>query len=167
MMYDSPNAIAALPAVLRERLRPLLPERAFLRRDRGDALFVTNAPALSGDPSLQTALEAAGFLCETRGSLLRIAPDPDLLLALEQAHSPCDFLSMSLTRLRGRTPCAEALALFAQGIRLLEHAAPSDTEVYVRRTHQLAALCLRKNLGGAYACALICHTLKTRKESTI
>ena len=159
--------LTTLPAVLRIRLGPLLPERAFLRRDRGDALFITNAPALADCTPLLTSLGTAGFLCETRGNLMRISPGPNFLVALEQALAPCDFLSQSLERLRGRIPCAEALALFAQGIRLLEHAAPSDTDGYVRRTRQLAAICLRKKLGGAYACALICHTLKTRKESII
>ena len=35
---------------LRGELRPLLPERAFLKRDRGDALLISNAPAFGCTP---------------------------------------------------------------------------------------------------------------------
>lgn len=157
-------ALETLPVLLRERLRPLLPERAFLRRDRGDALFVTNAPLLSDDPSWKPALEAAGFLWEPHGGLMSIFPSPDLLLTVERESPPTDFLTASLERLRAKDPCSEALRLFTRGLRLLEHSAPSDRSDYVRCTRQLAALCLRTHQGGAYACALICQALNPERS---
>lgn len=149
--------LCRLPAQLRETVRPLLPERAFLRRDRGDALFVTNAPCFADAPALQNSLEAVGFVCAKRGGVLRISPGSALLTSLEVRWPPPDFFCASLARLRGREPCGDALDLFALGVRLLEHAGTAD---YSRRARQLAAVCLRENLGGAYACALIDFVLR-------
>ena len=50
---------------MRAAARAALPPRAFLRRDRGKALFVTNAPAFN--PALR---EIPGFTAERRGGLL-------------------------------------------------------------------------------------------------
>ena len=142
-----------LPALLRERLRPLLPERAFLRRARGDATFITNAPQWA-----DVSLEARGFRCAQQGALLLISPGPQLLTDCEMNHpDPPDFLCRTLLRFRGQPPCEEAIDLFAVGARLLEHADENEARLYDHRVRSLAAVCLRKNLGGAYGCALLAH----------
>ncbi len=136
---------------LRSILRAMLPERAFLHRARGEAAFVTNAQA-----SILPALEEAGFICRRINGLIEISPGAGFLLAYEESHpDPKDDLSLSLLRFRGRTPCPRALTLFAVGIRLEEHAAPGEAFIYDRDVRRLAALCLRENLGGAYACACL------------
>jgi hypothetical protein len=163
-MNDLISELRTLPELLRRRLVPLLPERAFLRRDRGDALFVTNAPLFADAAALSGMLSAQGFLCRISGSLMTVSPGPGLLLAQESLPAP-DFLCASLERLRGRPVCEEAVSLFALGIRLLEHAAPDEPADYTRRVRRLAALCLRQNLGGAYSCALIAHVLNHGKET--
>ena len=51
----------ALAAAMRGEIAAMLPERAFLRRDRGDALFVTNAPAFSDAGALTERLCRGGM----------------------------------------------------------------------------------------------------------
>ena len=144
-----------LPAQLREILRPLLPERAFLRRARGDATFITNAPMFA-----ELSLESHGFLCSHQGTLLTLSPGAQFITEFELNHpSPPDFLCRTLLRFRGQTPCEDAITLFAVGVRLLEHADANEARLYDRRVRNLAAVCLRKNLGGAYACALLAHQI--------
>lgn len=144
-----------LPASLREQLRLLLPERAFLHRARGDAAFVTNAPRFG-----EIHPEAHGFRCCEENGLLFISPGAQMLTAFELAQ-PCpdDFFCRSLLRFRRQTPCEESLNLFAVGIRLLESADGNEARLYCHRARNLAAVCLRKNLGGAYACALLAHQI--------
>ena len=106
---------------MRAALRALLPPRAFLRRDREDALFVTNAPAF--DPGLR---DLPGFLAERRGPLLAVLPDASWVTRVERrCPEPPDGLSASLVRFRGQVPDRENLALFARGAKLLD--APGAT----------------------------------------
>ena len=150
-----PDDIWSLPAQLRRLLRPLLPERAFLHRARGGATFLPGAPRHTTDPLLPR-FEAAGFRCILQGSCLLLSPGPALLTGFELNHpEPPDFLCASLLRFRGRPPCEESLALFAIGVRQLESGDAREREQYARRVRSLAAVCLRKDLGGAYACALL------------
>ena len=147
----------ALAAAMRGEIAAMLPERAFLRRDRGDALFVTNAPAFSDAGALTERLCRAGWRVQTRGGLLAVLPGADMIDQFERARpDPPDFLTRSLTRLRGLPVCSEALTVFAEGLRRAEHGGAED---YDRRARQLAALCLRRSCGGAYACAVILYDL--------
>lgn len=147
----------SLVAAMRGEVAAMLPERAFLRRDRGDALFVTNAPAFSDASALTERLCRAGWRVQTRGGLLAISPGADMADQFERARpEPPDFLTRSLKRLRGLPVCGEALAVFAEGLRRAEHGGAED---YDRRVRQLAALCLRRSCGGAYACAVILYDL--------
>lgn len=140
-----------LPAVLREMLRPLLPERAFLRRARGDATFVTNASRFG-----EIRLDENRFRVREENGLLFISPGAEFLTELELSHpDPADFFCRSLLRFRGQAPCEDALDTFAVGVRLLENADENEARRYDHRVRNLAAVCLRKNLGGAYACALL------------
>lgn len=154
-----------LPTDYRARIRPLLPERAFLRRDRGDALFITNAPMLSDADVLVRQLQTRGFTGIPAGGLLRIRPGQALVAQLELDCAPPDYFCQTLSRFRGRTPSDRSLELFARGVQLLECADPDRVREYIRQTRQLAALCLRKPQGGAYACALIAHSLETERSN--
>ena len=155
----------SLPSQLRETLRPVLPARAFLRRDRGGALFITNAPRFADADGLMHHLQMRGFLCSHDNGFLRISPGPKHLTDFELAHEPPDFFCQSLLRLRGASPSNDALSLFSRGIQLLESADPGSIAVYLRQTRQLAALSLRNRQGGAYACALIAHILETERST--
>ena len=148
----------ALVAAMRGEVAAMLPERAFLRRDRGDALFVTNAPAFADADALAERLCRAGWRVQARGGLFALSPGADMVDQFERARpEPPDFLTRSLKRLRGLSICDEALAVFAEGLRRAEHGGAED---YGRRVHQLAALCLRRSCGGAYACAAILYDLE-------
>ena len=156
-----------LPRLMRAQLKPLLPEGASLRRARGDWLFVSDAPRRSST-DLLSPLADADFLCELRGNALLIRPGPAQIVWFELEHpEPTDFLSDSLLRLRGLPPCGEAVALFAAGVRLLECADVHERRVYDRRARQLAAVCLRRGYGGAYACALIHSAIKDLKGESL
>ena len=163
----STESLRTLPAQLRRQLEPLLPERAFLRRDRGDHLFVTNAPQFADGSALIDQCQACGFICTLVGHRLHLSPGPEILTQLEQQHEPPDFLTRSLLPLRGLPPCPESVVLFSKGIQLLENADPGRRTDYARQVRQLAALCLRTRQGGAYACALIDHTLQTERSTAI
>ncbi len=144
-----------LPLQLREILRPLLPERAFLRRARGDAAFITNAPMFA-----DVSFNLHDFDCTLQNGLLAISPGAAFISEFEMNHpAPPDFLCETLLRFRGQPPCEEAIRLFAVGVRLLEHADENESRLYDHRMRNLAAVCLRKNLGGAYACALLAHCI--------
>ena len=129
--------------ILRAAARAALPEGAFLRRDRGDALFVTDAPRIGPRADWSLALAEAGFLCAGTDGLLRLWPDAGWLTRLEQAcPDPPDDLCRSLLRFRGLSPDGAGLKLFALGLRCLdggEGAARFD-----RLLRQRAAQCLRE-----------------------
>ena len=76
----------ALAAAMRGEIAAMLPERAFLRRDRGDALFVTNAPAFSDAGALtvhsffrgrKTRLLADLVVAAVNGALRKAAEDKE------------------------------------------------------------------------------------------
>lgn len=153
-----------LPETLREMIQPLLPERAFLRRDRDGALFITNAPRCADAEALIYHLQMRGFICAHVNGFLHISPGPELIVQFELHHDPPDFFCETLLRFRGQAPSDAALRLFARGVQLLENADPGKKSEYLRQTRQLAALSLRNRQGGAYACALIAHTLKNERS---
>lgn len=133
---------------LRASARAALPERAQLRRARGEFLFFTNA-------NCADALNARGFRCVPAPAGLLIAPEPEWLIAFERRFAPADDLTRSLERFRGLPPRADALSLFCEGLRLLEQPERTRIAPYIQKTRQLAALCLREGGGGCYACARI------------
>lgn len=147
---------------MRDSLRNALPPQAFLRRDRGKALFVSNAPAfMKGVPVLP------GFVVERRGPLIAILPEEGWARQLEQADCAPDHLAASLKRFRGKATDREGLELLAQGWKLADMAAASDrrtdtyaiaeAEAYEHALRHRAALALRGACsgGGLYAAALI------------
>ncbi len=145
---------------LRAQARTALPPRAFLKRDRGDALFVTNAPAFA--PELR---EVPGFLAERRGALLYLLPEPAWLLRWERRfREPPDALCESLARFKGMPPDRENLSLFARAAKLLDgHPSPGEVEALDRELRQRAAVALRGGCGGGlYAAAILLHMLDRR-----
>ena len=152
---------------LREAARAALPPGAFLRRDRGEALFVTDAPRIAGDVGWRTALADAGFWVRERGDLARLTPGPEWLARLEAEYpAPPDAFCRGFVRFAGRAVEPKSLALFALGARLLDGGA--DDGRFERRLRQRAAECLRMNPstprgGGLYACALLNHKIKEER----
>ena len=145
---------------MRAILRSALPERAFLRRDRGDALLVSNAPAFTADLP-----EIPGFTLERRDALVRIFPDKSWAARLEDANPlPPDHLSASLLRFRDEEPDKDNLALFILGLKLTD-ALPSISETelscFERMLRQRCALALRGGCAGAlYAASILLYQIK-------
>lgn len=156
---------AALARSLRAIAREALPERAFLRRDRGDALFVSDAPRWGAFDVPEC------FDYEVRDGLLRLWPSPACVAAFAARHpDPPDFFCETLKRFCSQPVEAADLRLFAQGLRFLDGAA--DAGDFERRLRQRAAVCLRdpaRRPGGLYACGLLLHHIKLdppREEAT-
>ena len=138
---------------LREAARQVLPEGAFLRRDRGEGLFVTDAPARDPGGGWRDKLVEAGFLVEVTGGLARLTPGAKWLAALEARfpRPPSPFCA-TLFRFAGLPPEEESaglppeeesLALFALGVKARED--PEAAARFDRRLRQRAAECLRLN----------------------
>jgi len=152
---------------LRQAARVALPDGAFLRRDRGDTLFVSDAPGRFDKEGLLPALARAGFEGKIDGALVRMWPGSGWLYRLEAAFcEPPDAFCASLVRFAGREADGESLALFSLGARLLDGEA--DDGRFDRALRQRAAECLRLNRttdgplhgGGLYACALLRYLIK-------
>lgn len=158
----------SLARTLRTAAAAALPEGAFLRRDRGDALFVTDAPRFNARMDWAGLLFEAGFHCAGSGRLLRLWPAGIWLSRLEASRPvPPDDLCQSLFRFRGRSPDGESLKLYALGMRCLDGG--DGAARFDRQLRQRAAACLRLNAmnpeeptrgGGLYACALLDHELE-------
>ena len=142
---------------MRAELRPLLPEGAFLKRDRGDALLITNAPALGFAPEY-----LPGCILERRGPLVCILPDARWVADFEAAiPEPPDHLSRTLMRFRGVEADLDNLRLFARIAKLMDaQPSPGEIEACDRALRKRAALALRGGCGGGlYACACVCALL--------
>lgn len=137
-----------------------LPEGAFLRRDRGAALYVTDAPRRGGTADWRSA----GFLCQESGGLARLTPDDRWLQRLEALYpEPPDYLCAALRRFCGPAG-PEALRLFARGVKPLDGG--GDDPLYARALRQRAAVCLRTHDpgGGLYACALLNYLMEKERS---
>ena len=148
-MWNEPSPLE----MLRSELRPLLPERAFLKRDRGDALLITNAPALGLAPD-----RLPGCIVENRGMLLCILPDAQWIAEYEAAiPEPPDHLSRTLLFFRGVEADPDNLRLFARIAKLMDaQPSPGEIEACDRALRNRAALALRGGCGGGlYACACV------------
>ena len=141
---------------LRDAAAARLPEGAFLRYDRGDALFVTDAPRRCPGPDWVETFSRAGFDCRERDGLVFLSPDETWIARLEDAcPDPPDPFCASLYRFRGREADAEGIALFALGVKALEGV--ESPERFDRRLRQRAAVCLRVKAGGGglYGCTVV------------
>ena len=114
----------------------------FLRCDRGDALYVTNACAARG------AFEQAGFLCEEAGGLLRLIPGGAITEALAGWLGPAQD-ALGMDGLRSREAEAEDLRLLGEGVKRWELAMDRPAlSAYEKSVRQRAAVCLRTGKGG-------------------
>ena len=153
---------AVIVAQMRSAVQACLPKEAFLKRDRGDGVFVSNAPVFTPD-----SVKIPRFRTEQTGMLVRIYPDSYWAGQLEAMCVPAESdLCHSLERFRGIEPSAEAMALFCTGCKLLDagkSALPTEIEAFGRNVRQLAAVVLRggTNGGGLYALSLLDAMLKT------
>ena len=148
-----------MPERMRAALRALLPPGSFLKRDRGEALFVTDAPRRGPCPDWT----AAGFTCVEEKGLARLTPKAQWLEALAARYpEPPDFLCASLKR-EGGAPDGEVLRLFAMGMKQMD-GAPYDP-AFERRLRQLAAARLRTHadMGGLYACGILNYLIKEKR----
>ena len=146
---------------LRQAALSMLPEGAFLRRDRGAALYVTDAPLHGGTVDWA----AAGFVCREEGGLTRLTPSAVWLARLAALYpEPPDPLSRSLRRFSG-PPDDTVLKLFARAVKRLD-GGECDPR-YSRDLRQRAAVCLREHNpgGGLYACALANYLIEKERES--
>ena len=153
---------------LRSEIAAALPAGAFLKRDRGDALFVTDAPRLYPETDWPGLMAKAGFACAVENGLAHLSPGAVWLKRLEEAFpEPPDDLCRSLFRFAGLCPEPESLRLFALGAGFWDGEA--DDGRFERQLRRRAAQCLRLNAvepaehprgGGLYACALLNHILK-------
>lgn len=150
----------AFAAALRAKARSALPPEAFLRRDRGEALYASDAPRRQPDLAWLSGLSDAGFDCRVAGGLAHITPAARWVAQLEAAfpESP-DPLCEALRRFSG-PPDSGVLALFVQGVKALDDGR-YDAE-FDRRLRQRAAVALRTHrpCGGLYACALVEYMMK-------
>lgn len=157
-MWIEPSPMQAM----REVILPHLPPRAFLKRDRGEGLLVTNAPVF--DPNLDSI---PGFTLEKQASVLRILPDESWLIHLEQQFpEPPDHFSKTLLRFRSMQPDRDSLLLFVQGAKLLDAGytpTPAEITAFDRTLRQHCAEALRGGScsGGLYAAAIILAQINT------
>lgn len=129
---------------LRKYVRGALPQGAFLRRDRGDALYITDAPRLGWEGNLE------GFSVEIRGALARISPLAGTMTRCDYAP---DRLAMELSGMKGASP--EALGLFIECLKCAEAPEAGTYARLDRRLRQAAARAMRAGGGdGLYYCAL-------------
>ena len=152
----------SLPAQMRAILRAALPQRAFIRRDRGDAFLASNAPAFETELK-----QIPGFLLQQQDSILHISPDESWIAILERRNpEPPDRFCETLLRFKGRAPDRENMLLFIHGLKLLDAASAAseaEIEAYERSLRQRSALALRGECGGAlYAAAIILNQINTK-----
>ena len=152
----------SLPEALRKAARSALPPGAFLRRDRGDALFITDAPRHRPQQDWEQVLSGAGFDCALNHGLLQLYPSACWLEALSARFpAPPDVFCASALRFAARPIEPESLRLFALGVRILD--GESGAEAYDRRLRNRMAVCLRSGGGGGlYACALIKYLIERK-----
>ena len=155
-----------LSEALRRAARAALPEGAMLRRDRGDALFVTDAPSRADGGNWASRLAEAGFIVRADGNLAHLTPGHAWVTRLEADWpEPPDSLSATLIRYKGLSPDGSVLSLIAVGLRALDGG--QEGHAYDRLLRQRAALCLRAPdrypPGGLYACALIDHLIERER----
>ena len=139
---------------LRAEAASALPEGAFLRRDRGAALYVTNAPAKGWHGELP------GFNVVINGALAFITPDET---TLQRCDYLPDRLAEELSPMRGAS--AEALEIFAECVKCIETPMAEAVDKCDRRLRQAAAAALRTGGGeGLYYCALALAEARRRMK---
>jgi hypothetical protein len=143
---------------IREMVAGFIPDGAFLRRDRGRGLYVTDAPARGG------MAVPAGFRVESDGRLAHIYIDDRAMEEIAgRLELSSDALSEELERFRGGS--REAAELFSDILKALEAPGGADIAGLDRRVRQAAAVALRAGGGeGLYYCARALAELKNNAD---
>lgn len=158
----APDKIGLLQE-MRAALNAALPAQAFLKRDRGDGLFITNAPVFA--PNLE---RIPGFLLEKRGVLLHILPDQHWFDLLERRFPKApNLFCETFVRFRSLIPKEKNLRLFAQIAKLCDAGASANKAELDACDRALRSRCAealrgKNDGGGLYASALMLtqfHTL--------
>ncbi len=132
---------------------------AFLRCDRGAALYITNA-AVRSEKKIDWA--AADFEAHMKGKMTLLIPKDEWMVPFEEWLRPqvkCGYLSDAAANADfGMIEDADR-ALWIEGIKQLEMPSGIDYEKAVR---QRAAVCLRTKRGGGTirTCALIADRIR-------
>ena len=137
-------------AAWRREIRALIP-RGFLRRDQGEALFISDYPRFSGGEAVTARLRAAGWRVAVAGQTARIDGTEETYRALLRAL-PCPdaapnddtlyLCSLARRLIRAETPAeAQPLEGMPGLLKLLEQGRLDDA---ARETAAFAALCQRR-----------------------
>lgn len=150
---------------MRTAIRAKLPPKAFLLIDRGENLFVSNAPIFTSEMPV-----IAGFHVVRSGRNIAFLPDESWLMRLERrTPEPPDELSRTLLRFRGEKIENDALILYAQALKLAEGEPKSksrEIEAFEALIRKSAAVALRCGGGGGlYGLAVAASYLKTMIQS--
>ena len=144
--------MAAIETPLRRAARGPLPGvlGAFLRTDRGDALYVSDA-LRRGMPlaPLAPAYDAIGFNAAENDGLLYLTPrDAWMPRVTDVIYKPEyeDEQSRLLARLSSRDIAAFETELWLNCVKCAEGAL--DPDALFRRVREAAAVCLRAGMGG-------------------
>lgn len=146
---------------LREAALSLIPANRgiFLRCDRGEALYVSNAPARTEMPF---DWESVGFACRTEKNLVFLTPEAAWAGRLEEWLAPKTDarLARVIRHADFHETADEDMALLIEGVKLME--LRGDVRGYEKKVRQRAAVCLREKRGGGTlsACALIADFLR-------
>lgn len=157
------------PEILRTEVQHLLDitaPGAFLRRARGDALFVSDAIRKTPDAAaIESELNRYFYTARIEKNLLHISPAPAKVRAFEDFSSPeiTPFLR-GFTAFRGRESDEATIMLFSEGIKICaESSGAAAIAAYEKRVRQQAALALRTGGGGGlFACAQMIEYLTRR-----
>ena len=159
------------PEILRAEVQALLDESApgaFLRRARGDALFVSDAIRKAPDTAaIESELNRYFYTSRIEKNLLHISPAPVKVRAFEVFSFPeiTPFLR-GFTPFRGQAADEATALLFSEGIKLCAvRSGAAAISAYEKRVRQRAALALRTGGGGGlFACAQMIDFLTRRLE---
>lgn len=142
---------------------------AFLRCDRGQALYVSNVPVKDKDwPALAESLESGGILCRSERQMLFMTPslrwrEPYTDWLMKQTEA--DELTRLLMRTQGASVCPEETACWIEGIKRLELPSERSIDDYERLVRQTAAVALRKKCGGLMTvCGLCLNLLRSEQQ---
>lgn len=149
---------------IRARIEPVLAETgAFLRCDRGGALYVTNLPSRTGGWQARLApLDGQDIAWRAEAGLVFFTPGTSWAQAFDQwlleRVTPGD-LTRQLEKRRLFPFCGEEEACWLEGIKRLD--LPRGACDYEKKLRQCAAVALRKQSGGLLAsCGLCLDALK-------
>lgn len=138
---------------LKSEVAAQLPAHCFLKIDRGDALFITNADIF----------DIPGFICEHRGSMTVLRPTEEYFNKLEIHGQPIGDLSRSVKQYAEIPISPAASALLIEGIKLMYHSTDTAVMLFDKNVRRFIAEALRtQSCGGIFLLAMLADTLITQ-----